>query len=81
MKTTTRYEPGDSLYFLQDNKICSAQFNFIEVSIRRTSDGAIDRIFTRYGRLVIGTNGNQSREEWMNEDKVFKSKKDLLASL
>lgn len=81
MKTTTRYEPGDRLHFLQDNKICCEEFNFIEISIRRTSDGTITRTFMRYGRFISGTNGSQSREEWMDEDKVFKSKKELLASL
>lgn len=72
MEITTKYNLEDTVYFMQDNKLKSAEIVGVNVSIRTGASRYIEYKVYR---------SNDIRELNINEEDLFTSKEELLKSL
>ena len=71
MKITTKYSLGDEIYTMCNNKVLVEHIKSISINI------TIDH----KGSLITETRYESNNSWWLNEDKVFSSKEELLNAL
>ena len=71
MTINTKYSLGDEIYAMGNNKVLVEHIK--SISINTTID--------HKGNLIIETRYETINSRWLNENAVFSSKEELLASL
>lgn len=76
MEIKTKFKIGEACYFMDNNRVVESEIKKINIIVNESGDWYVENFVTKKGRTY-----NEQIEACFDDNELFKTKKELLATL